>query len=126
MKVKVQARVLKTIDKVGGLDEYLLGGKPARVKELGMGGWKLRWKIIGTDKVQGRFALEREALGLAEKTAEVRQEEEPVADGKDRRASGGASQKKKGKKNVDRDSLGRKPETPKFMEEHELNRPDVA
>lgn len=46
VRVKVQARVLRTIDKVGGLDEYLLGDKPARVKELGMEGWALRWKVM--------------------------------------------------------------------------------
>ena len=43
MQVKVQARVLRTIDKVGGLDEYLLGNKPARIKELGVEGCRYRW-----------------------------------------------------------------------------------
>lgn len=60
----MQARVLRTIDKVGGLDEYLLGGKAARLKELGMGGWRLRAMIMRTDKVKERFQREREALGL--------------------------------------------------------------
>lgn len=62
----MQARVLRTIDKVGGLDEYLLGGKRARVKELGMGGWELRWRIWQTDMVAERFRREREALGVPE------------------------------------------------------------
>lgn len=62
----MQARVLRTIDKVGGLDEYLLGGKRARVKELGMGGWELRWRIWQTDMVTERFRREREALGVPE------------------------------------------------------------
>lgn len=62
----MQARVLRTIDKVGGLDEYLLGGKRARVKELGMGGWALRWRIWQTEMVTQRFRRERETLGVPE------------------------------------------------------------
>lgn len=62
--VKVQARVLRTVDKCGGLDEYLLGEKPGRVKELGVEGWRLRWLVMGTGKVRRRVGAEREALGL--------------------------------------------------------------
>lgn len=62
----MQARVLRTIDKVGGLDEYLLGGKRARVKELGMGGWALRWRVWQTEMVTERFKKERERLGVPE------------------------------------------------------------
>lgn len=58
--------MLRTIDKVGGLDEYLLGGKRARVKELGMGGWALRWSLWQTDMVRERFRTERERLGVPE------------------------------------------------------------
>jgi large subunit ribosomal protein L28 len=46
------------------LDEYLLGTKARRIKELGMGGWKLRWRIMQTDKVKERFRKAREAFGL--------------------------------------------------------------
>ena len=53
------------MDKVGGLDEYLLGEKPARIKELGMGGWLLRWRIMQTDVVRQRFAAERAQMGLS-------------------------------------------------------------
>lgn len=56
--------MLRTIDKAGGLDEYLLGEKTQRLKELGMGGWKLRWRIMQTDTVKERFRLQREKLGL--------------------------------------------------------------
>lgn len=56
--------MLRTIDKAGGLDEYLLGEKTQRLKELGMGGWKLRWRIMQTDSVKERFRLERKKLGL--------------------------------------------------------------
>lgn len=66
IEVKVQARVLRTIEKVGGLDEYLLGGKRARVKELGMGGWALRWTLWQTETVRERFRRERERLGVPE------------------------------------------------------------
>jgi large subunit ribosomal protein L28 len=66
VRVRVQARVLRTIDKVGGLDEYLLGGKAARLRELGMGGWKLRAMIMRTEKVKERFQWEWYLLGLVE------------------------------------------------------------
>lgn len=61
------ASVLHTIDRLGGIDEYLLGSKAKRIKELGPAGWALRWKIIQTDAVQERFARERAALGLPPK-----------------------------------------------------------
>lgn len=64
IRVRITTRVLRTVDKCGGLDEYLLGSKARRIKELGMGGWKLRWRIMQTDKVKERFRKEREALGL--------------------------------------------------------------
>lgn len=60
----MQARVIRTIDKAGGLDNYLLGGKAARLRELGMGGWRLRAMMMRTDMVKERFQREREALGL--------------------------------------------------------------
>ncbi len=62
--MKVQARVLRTIDKVGGLDAYLLGDKPARIKELGVEGWRLRWKVSRTPSVRRRIGEERVRLGL--------------------------------------------------------------
>lgn len=66
MRVKVQARVLRTIDKVGGLDAYLLGDTVGRVKELGPYGWKLRWRVMGTESVRARFREERKRLGVPE------------------------------------------------------------
>lgn len=56
--------MLRTIDKVGGLDEYLLGNKAQRIKELGVGGWTLRWSIINTTTVKERFRKERKRLGV--------------------------------------------------------------
>ncbi|KAH8885030.1 hypothetical protein GQ53DRAFT_751636 [Thozetella sp. PMI_491] len=67
VRTRVTTRVLRTIDKVGGLDEYLLGGKTQRIKDLGPWGWRLRWRIMQTPAVQARFAREREELGLPPK-----------------------------------------------------------
>jgi len=67
VRTRITARVLRTVDKCGGLDEYLLGDKAGRIKELGMGGWKLRWRIMQTEGVRERFRLERERLGLEPK-----------------------------------------------------------
>ena len=64
IKLRITARVLRTVEKCGGLDAYLLGDKAQRIKELGMGGWKLRWRIMQTDAVKERFRLQREEFGL--------------------------------------------------------------
>ena len=76
VRVKVQARVLRTIDKVGGLDEYLLGDKAARIKELGMEGWRLRWKLMQSKSVQERFRKEKIAMGMEVPSEEELEEEE--------------------------------------------------
>lgn len=80
---RVTTRVLRTIDKVGGLDEYLLGRKPQRVKDLGPWGWRLRWRIMQTPAVRERFAREREALGLPpkEEAAIKAEADAPLPDG---------------------------------------------
>ncbi|KAI1361401.1 hypothetical protein F5Y08DRAFT_314881 [Xylaria arbuscula] len=67
IRTRMTASVLHTIDLLGGIDEYLLGSKAKRIKELGPAGWALRWKIIQTPAVQARFAKERAALGLPPK-----------------------------------------------------------
>ncbi|EEB06997.2 ribosomal protein subunit L28 [Schizosaccharomyces japonicus yFS275] len=41
-RLNVRARVLKTIKKDGGLDEYLLKSTPSRLKQLGLRGTELR------------------------------------------------------------------------------------
>lgn len=70
LRTRMTAQVLRTIDRLGGIDEYLLGGKQKRIKELGPAGWALRWKIMQTPAVKARFAREREALGLPPKVEE--------------------------------------------------------
>ncbi|MCJ1463966.1 39S ribosomal protein L24, mitochondrial [Pseudocyphellaria aurata] len=72
IRVRVQARVLRTIDKVGGLDEYLLGEKAQRIKELGVGGWALRWSLIRTPTVQERWRQEKERLGVPQMKMKAR------------------------------------------------------
>ncbi|PGG98619.1 hypothetical protein GX51_06704 [Blastomyces parvus] len=64
LKLKVQHRVLRTIKKVGGLDQYLLGDKPARIKELGVFGWNLRWKVMRSKAMKDKFEQERRELEL--------------------------------------------------------------
>lgn len=79
VQVRVSARVLRTIDKLGGLDEYLLGEKEARIKQLGLSGWWLRWAIMQTPQVKNRFAAERAALGLPAEVDEESSSEEGLS-----------------------------------------------
>ncbi|RYP48084.1 hypothetical protein DL769_011249 [Monosporascus sp. CRB-8-3] len=76
VRTRLTAQVLRTVDRLGGIDEYLLGSKARRIRELGPAGWALRWKIMQTPAVRARFAREREALGLPPK--EERAAEEAV------------------------------------------------
>jgi large subunit ribosomal protein L28 len=64
IRVKVVIRVLRTIDKVGGIDNYLLGQSPGRIKELGPTGWALRWRLLRTEKGKEMWEEERQRLGL--------------------------------------------------------------
>jgi len=70
LKLKVTTRVLRTIDKCGGLDEYLLGEKSQRIKELGVTGWSLRWRIMQTPWYAERRARQAKELGLSEQDIE--------------------------------------------------------
>jgi large subunit ribosomal protein L28 len=56
---------MRTIAKCGGLDEYLLGEKPARLKELGPFGWKLRWLVVNSDMMKSRFASEATQMDMS-------------------------------------------------------------
>ncbi|OAQ97863.1 hypothetical protein LLEC1_00022 [Akanthomyces lecanii] len=72
IKTRLTLRVLKTIRREGGLENYLLKSKPARLKELGPGGWNMRWLLMQSQAVQQRFNEERIALGLEPKEIEDR------------------------------------------------------
>ncbi|KAL0471160.1 hypothetical protein QR685DRAFT_525613 [Neurospora intermedia] len=115
VRTRVTTRVLRTIDKVGGLDEYLLGHKAARVKELGPWGWMLRWRIMQTPEIRERFAKEREALGLSpgleEKSLEEQLREFQVAG---IQFAEGKEPKSKGQLKEEADRLIKKSETEEF------------
>lgn len=64
--IKVTRDALRTIAKEGGLDEYLLSDKPGRIKELGMLGWELRYKVMQTPVMQEKFREQRKKHGLPE------------------------------------------------------------
>ncbi|EMC95049.1 hypothetical protein BAUCODRAFT_73149, partial [Baudoinia panamericana UAMH 10762] len=64
VQVRVTVKTLRTIDKLGGLDEYLLGEKEARIRELGESGWWLRWAIMQTPVIRRKFREERVRLGV--------------------------------------------------------------
>ncbi|KAK1772830.1 ribosomal L28 family-domain-containing protein [Phialemonium atrogriseum] len=81
VRTRVTSRALRTIDKAGGLDEYLLGSKAARVADLGPWGWRLRWRVMQTEAVRERFRAEREALGLPAREDEGGVLEEGLLDG---------------------------------------------
>lgn len=46
IQTHVTTTVLRTITKEGGLDKYLTKDKPARIKTLGLKGWKLRYQVL--------------------------------------------------------------------------------
>ncbi len=69
LKIPITHRVMRTIRKCGGLDEYVLGTKPARIKELGLLGWKLRWLIMTSPKMLAKYDKQRRELGLPESTS---------------------------------------------------------
>ncbi|KAI1861854.1 hypothetical protein JX265_009357 [Neoarthrinium moseri] len=79
IRTRLTAHVLKTIDRLGGIDAYLLGTKARRIKELGPAGWRLRWKVMQSPAVQERWAREREALGLPPKDSSAAALEEIAA-----------------------------------------------
>ncbi|KAL9089093.1 MAG: hypothetical protein Q9165_005906 [Trypethelium subeluteriae] len=90
IRLRVATRVLRTIDKVGGLDEYLVGSNTsARIRELGVTGWALRWRVLQTEVMRKRFGIrkrERDWLGQARRlrTLDGLEEEEEL-EGADKR-----------------------------------------
>ena len=68
IKLRVTANVMKTIDREGGLDEYLLKDSVQRIKELGPTGWALRWTLMQTPEVIDRLRAEAAALGIEQAT----------------------------------------------------------
>ncbi|KAI5954045.1 hypothetical protein CANMA_004884 [Candida margitis] len=46
ISTKVSTRVLRTLTKEGGIDQYLLKSTPGRIKTMGLAGWKLRYELL--------------------------------------------------------------------------------
>lgn len=68
IKLRVTSNVMKTIDREGGLDEYLLKDSVQRIKELGPTGWALRWTLMQRPEVIDRLRAEATALGINQAT----------------------------------------------------------
>lgn len=64
VQTRVATKVLKTINKEGGLDNYLTKEKPARIKTVGLKGWRLRYDILKKKEL--------DALPSVEKDGEIR------------------------------------------------------
>ncbi|PKS13105.1 hypothetical protein jhhlp_000447 [Lomentospora prolificans] len=64
VKTRLTTRVLRTIKKEGGLDQYLTGHGRRRIEELGPAGWRLRWLVMQTPAMRSKMDAEREKLGL--------------------------------------------------------------
>lgn len=56
IQTRVSTRLLRTITKEGGLDNYLLKDSPAREKTMGLKGWKLKYDILKAKEHQERSA----------------------------------------------------------------------
>jgi len=80
VQVKVATRVLRTIDKCGGLDEYVVGEKTSRIRELGMKGWELRWRVMNTDWWRMRCKKDLETMGMGELIKEIEAVKEAVVE----------------------------------------------
>ena len=62
LTIRITAQCMRTIKKCGGLDQYLLGDKPARIKELGLFGWRLRWQILNAPTMKEELAKKTQIL----------------------------------------------------------------
>ncbi|KAF4552075.1 putative ribosomal L28 family protein [Elsinoe fawcettii] len=81
VRIKMTTRVLRTIDKVGGIDAYLLGSKPSRIRDLGMEGWKLRYELLSSPGYRNLAAAEQKALLRASEAKLKSQEQLEESDG---------------------------------------------
>ncbi|KAL9081649.1 MAG: hypothetical protein Q9159_007170 [Coniocarpon cinnabarinum] len=72
IRVKLSTRVLRTIDKVGGLDEYVIGRGATRIRELGVYGWTLRWVVLQKMEELGRLEGRNELVRELERDRRVR------------------------------------------------------
>lgn len=80
VKTRMTIRVFRTIVRAGSLDAYLLKDKPRRVRELGPGGWKLRWLVMQSSAVRTEWVAQRAALGLPARSVADQQARDDEAD----------------------------------------------
>lgn len=82
INLRVTNKVLRIIDKEGGIDNYLLKPSEARIKELGVLGWALRWTLLQRPVVIERLRTEAAALGIPQEEIDQRWPEptQPVAE----------------------------------------------
>lgn len=52
ISTRVSTTLLRTVTKEGGIDNYLLKDKPARVKTMGIKGWKLKYDIMMQKQIE--------------------------------------------------------------------------
>jgi large subunit ribosomal protein L28 len=71
IKLRITSNVLKTMDREGGLDEYLLKDNEHRLKELGPLGWALRWTLMQRPEVIDRMRAQAAALGVDQATIDA-------------------------------------------------------
>ena len=64
LNIKVTHDAMRSVRKSGGLDKYLLDDRPSRIREMGIFGWQLRWRIMQSPKIQQEFREERKKLGI--------------------------------------------------------------
>ncbi|KAF1808741.1 hypothetical protein P152DRAFT_383814, partial [Eremomyces bilateralis CBS 781.70] len=64
IRLHITTKVMRTVDKSGGLDRYLLGETPARIRELGPYGWLLRMRVMRTEWGMDFLRTERKRLGV--------------------------------------------------------------
>ncbi|KAF1917208.1 ribosomal L28 family-domain-containing protein [Ampelomyces quisqualis] len=71
IKLRITSQVLKTMDREGGLDRYLLRDNENRVKELGPLGWALRWTLMQRPEIRDKMRAEAAALGVDQATIDA-------------------------------------------------------
>lgn len=53
------------------MDEYLIKDKAGRIKELGMKGWELRWRVMNSPWWRNRCKRELEKMGMGALIGEI-------------------------------------------------------
>jgi large subunit ribosomal protein L28 len=80
IKLRVTSSVIKTIDREGGLDEYLLKQSDSRIKELGPLGWALRWTLLQRPSIIRRMRREAAELGVPQEEIDAQWPAPPSED----------------------------------------------